>query len=203
MSSWGNFRMVIGLALLSAPVFSCAEGDREPESASKVAAPPGETVADQGPAATGARGDEGATPGQSAAACPMAISGAEVEVGDTDGGVALTFTAGAGDVDELQRRVETMARHYEMRPRHRHMMWWRMGPDRGMGAGRGAGPGPMPIVKAIVEKTERGARLLLTPTDPSQLEALREHTRRQQQRMQAGECWMWGRRPPTDEEASP
>jgi hypothetical protein len=48
----------------------------------------------------------------------------------------------------------------------------------------------MPATSVKVEETEKGARLILTPTDSAQLEALREHARWHAERMQSHECWM-------------
>jgi hypothetical protein len=60
----------------------------------------------------------------------------------------------------------------------------------GMGMGHMAGRAHMPAASNTVTDTDKGARLELRPTDPSQLDALREHVRRHQERMHSGECWM-------------
>lgn len=130
------------------------------------------------------------------AGCPMVVQESDVVVSDTEGGVALTFTTGEGDVSDLRTRVQRMAQMYEMHRGHGALMWHHMGGD-GMGHG-GPGPGmgpmgehsPMPAANATVTEIDKGARLELEPTDPSQLEALREHIRWHGQRMHAGECWM-------------
>lgn len=43
------------------------------------------------------------------AGCPMVVAGADVAVADAEEGVALTFTAEAGDVGDLRARVQHMA----------------------------------------------------------------------------------------------
>src|SRR5262245_45708747 len=42
--------------------------------------------------------------------CPMMVSGAEVAAIDVQGGVALTFTTKSGDMGELRKRVEMLAK---------------------------------------------------------------------------------------------
>lgn len=127
------------------------------------------------------------------ASCPMAVQGANVAVRDTAGGVTLSFTTKSGDVAELRDRVEHLAAMYEMQ-RGQGMRWHAMGPPGrghgGPGMGRGHGAGPMPSATATLFEMDDGVALELRPTDPSQLEALREHARWHQQRMQSGECWM-------------
>lgn len=130
------------------------------------------------------------------AGCPMVVEEADVAVSDTKEGVTLTFTTEAGNVDDLRARVRHMADMYEMHRGQRGMMWHHMGDmgrqggGPGMGMGHMAGRGPMPAATATVTELDKGARLELRPTDASQLNALREHARWHQQRMQAGECWM-------------
>ncbi len=142
------------------------------------------------------------------AACPMAVNGAQVTASDTDDGVALTFTTTGGDVSDLRQRVSQMAQMYGMHRGQGHMMWRRMGGPRGGGMGPGAGMrggprggmgpgarggggvGPMPAMTSRVDNVDNGARLVLTPTDPAQLDALRARARMHAQRMQSGQCWM-------------
>jgi hypothetical protein len=152
------------------------------------------------------------------AGCPMVVQGADVTVADTDSGVALTFTTDAGDVVDLRARVRNMGQMYGMH-RGRGMgggggrgmgsgggrgmgggggRGMGSGGGRGMGGGGGRGMGgggmdgrgPMPAASNTVTDIDNGARLELRPTDPSQLDALREHVRWHQERMQSGACWM-------------
>lgn len=133
------------------------------------------------------------------AGCPMVVQGAAVTVADTESGVALTFTTDAGDLADLRTRVQHMAQMYEMHHGQAGMMWHHMGREgmahRGSGMGghntdQMAGRGPMPAASTTVTDTDLGPRLELRPTDPSQLDALREHVRWHQQRMHSGECWI-------------
>lgn len=77
---------------------------------------------------------------------------------EVEGGVVLTFTAEAGDVVELRRRVHLMAERHQA-------------PADGNGVHHGA----MPAATASVEETPNGARLVLKPRDPAQLDVLRRH----------------------------
>ena len=130
--------------------------------------------------------------------CPMKVPGATASVTDVDGGVALSFTTTAGDLAELRRRVHRMA------ARHQHRQGGKMQMGRsggGMHAMRGGmmgtAHGRMPTSTATVEDIEGGARLLLRPVDPGQLEALRAHARAHGDGMPRGECPMATTHPPT------
>jgi hypothetical protein len=59
--------------------------------------------------------------------CPVAQGNVSVQVADTDDGVALTFTTAGGDVDDLQRRVESLAAMYEQQDGRTDVMWHAMG----------------------------------------------------------------------------
>jgi hypothetical protein len=64
-------------------------------------------------------------------------------------------------------------------------------PARVPRAGRGAGHGPMPAATSTVQPIDGGARVVLRPTEASDLAALRAHARWHAERMQSGQCWMW------------
>lgn len=144
---------------------------------------------------------------QMRAGCPMMISDARVEVADTDKGVTLTFTTDKGDVADLRARVEHLGQMYEMHHGGGSMMWHHMGQGHRMGmmgggGGSGAGMmgdgshmGPMPAAKVSIEPIDKGARLVLTPSNASDLDALRRHARLHHERMRSGECWMSGNQP--------
>jgi hypothetical protein len=82
---------------------------------------------------------------------------------DVEGGVALGFTT-AGDAGKLRAHVRHMAEQHNR---------------EGMMDSR-----------AVAEGIEGGARLVLTPNDPTQLAALREHARMHAESMRQGECPM-------------
>jgi hypothetical protein len=106
--------------------------------------------------------------------CPMHLPGAKVEVLDTADGVALTLTADAGSVDELRRRVQFLvSRHNERFDKLRVM------PHARILAG-----------KATYEEVPNGAKLMLVPRDPAQLEAFRTQVHERVERLQGGDCLM-------------
>jgi hypothetical protein len=154
--------------------------------------------ASSSPTPSGDASDASAMMDQLRASCPMVVQGAEVAVIDTEGGVALTFTTEGGDVADLRTRVERMSQLYTLHQGRRGMMWHPMGRGMGGGMGRGMGDGmgkmtgrgPMPAASATMTEADAKMRLELRPTDPAQLDALREHVRWHQQRMESGECWM-------------
>lgn len=106
--------------------------------------------------------------------CPLQIPGTTVTSADVEGGVALAFTTLTGDAAELRRRVQRMTETH-----HQH----HTGGVMGMG----------PPSTASSEDIEGGARLILKPQDPAQLEALRQHARSHAARMAEGECPMASR----------
>jgi len=125
--------------------------------------------------------------------CPMAIEGTKVEATDTDSGIALSFSSDKANISELRRRVRHLGHMYKMHRFQGRMMWHRM-----LG---GAGDakrmhrsveGHMPGVSARVEETPEGARIILDAKDKDELDAVRNHGRWHQERMQSGECWMMG-----------
>lgn len=145
-------------------------------------------------------------------ACPMAVPGAQVTASDTPDGEALTFTTTSGDVAELRRRVHGMA---EMHGRHHaagagmehghggmghgEMMGGGMAMggsamEGGQGAGgHGSHAMAIPPSRAAVEDVENGARVVVTPNDPADLEKLRSAARMHAQHMQQHGCEMTGR----------
>lgn len=136
--------------------------------------------------------------------CPMHVPGTQVSVEDTSDGVAKVFTT-TGDVTELRRRVHQMAERHEQMSKDHPMGPGGAGPG-GMGPGMGAGPGPgmgaghmgdhkhmmahaVPST-ARAEDIDRGARLNLTPKDPTKLAELRAHVRERAAHMASGQCPM-------------
>lgn len=107
-------------------------------------------------------------PGEEVASheCPMQVPGTTVTSSNVEGGVALAFTTQGGDVAELRERVQRMT---ETHPEHHS--------------------GTV-MSTASSEEIESGARLVLKPQDPAQLEALREHARTHAARMAEGDCPM-------------
>ena len=142
------------------------------------------------------------------AMCPMQVPGTTATTADVEGGVALSFTTST-DVADGRQRVRRMA---EMHNQH-HSGGMMMGPQ-----GAGSAPGEhehergaccggervsggmmmVPAATASVEDVQGGARLVLRPRDPAQLEALREHVRMHAARMAQGECPMMAPPPSGD-----
>jgi len=101
--------------------------------------------------------------------CPMQVPGTTVAAADVDGGIELIF-ATSGDVSELRRRVTHMAEMHNQEHASGGMM--------------------MPAATASAEDAAGGARMILRPADPAQLDALREHARTHAEKMTRGECPM-------------
>src|SRR5262245_40994137 len=108
--------------------------------------------------------------------CPMTVSGAEVDVQDKKDGVALTFTAASGDVNELRNRVELMAK---MHMEH-------------MSAGFMPQAEQRMMVPAIVkyESVPSGGRLIFNPKNPADLQKMRDLIRQHAERLKKGDCSM-------------
>ncbi len=191
--------LTMTLATLLVPLAACMPammaGHSTPAMAEAPATPPTSTP--------------GAAPME---ACPMAVPGAQVIASDTADGGALTFTAASGDVGELRRRVHAMAEmhggHHAAGAGMEHghggmghgggmmgggMMMGGGAMEGGQGAGgHGSHAMAMPPSRAAVEDVENGARVVVTPNDPADLEKLRSVTRMQAQYMQQHGCEMTG-----------
>jgi len=100
--------------------------------------------------------------------CPMQVSGAEISVLDTKEGIALTITTTTGDVAELRRRVEGMAKTHSTEAMHRNMM---------------------PFTAAY-EEVPNGARITRAPRDPQKLQEFREVVRQHAEQMKNHDCSM-------------
>ena len=115
--------------------------------------------------------------------CPMRVPGTQVSTTETPDGVAIVFTT-SGDVAELRARARKMA------SMHEHMMSG--GGEMDSGGMMGSGKMMMTMVpsKARAEDIDGGVRIVITPNDPAQLAALRDHVRRHVEQMKSGECPM-------------
>jgi hypothetical protein len=101
--------------------------------------------------------------------CPMKVAGAEVAVTDTTNGVVLNITTKTGDVADLRRRTESMAKmHTEHSNIHSEMMQF----------------------DVKYEEISDGARLTLTPKDPAKLGEFRTKVRQHVEQMKTGNCSM-------------
>jgi hypothetical protein len=103
--------------------------------------------------------------------CPMKVTGADVSVADVEHGIALTVTTKSGDVADLRRRTENMAKmHSESSNAGMH--------------------GQMMSFSVKYEEVPNGARLTLTPKDATQLQEFRAKVRQHVEHMAKGDCSM-------------
>ena len=140
--------------------------------------------------------------------CPLAVPGTQVTAADVAGGASLTFTTDTGDVGELRRRAHAMA---DMHDRHHGAGAMQHGPGT-MGHGAMMGPGmmgggsmggaqdagghgahgSMPPSRAAVQDVEKGARIVVQPNDPADLQKLRTSVREDAEHMRQHGCGMPG-----------
>jgi hypothetical protein len=132
--------------------------------------------------------------GKMMANCPMDVPGAQVSSVEEVDGSTMTFTA-PDQVPDLRRRVHAMA---EMHNRHHagggtHEVKQGGGMMGGMmGSGKEMGGMMMPPSHATVVEVENGASIKLTPTDPADLQKLKDAVHMHVERMQSHGCEMMG-----------
>ena len=103
--------------------------------------------------------------------CPMKVSGSDLSVTDVEKGIALTITTQSGDVSDLRRRIENMAKMHSASS------------NEGM-------HGNMVPFSVKYEEVPNGARLTLTPTGVGKLEEFRSKVRQHAEEMKKGNCSM-------------
>ena len=103
--------------------------------------------------------------------CPMNVPGTDLSITDAENGIVLTITTKSGDVAELRRRVEDMAKMHSA-------------------SSNTAMHGNMMPFSVKYEEVAYGARLTLTPKNPAQLDAFRTAVRQHAEQMKKGECSM-------------
>jgi len=126
--------------------------------------------------------------------CPMQMAGTKLTTSDTSDGVAIAITT-PGDVDELRVHVRRMAEMHNSMHGGGGMHGGMESGDAHGGMGSGGAHGQMMHMqmvpsRASVEDIPGGVRLVLVPTDPSQLAALRAQARDHAAMMEKGECPM-------------
>lgn len=167
-------RALPALALAAA----CSHG-----SGSSSAAPTASTPHAATAAPGGVRGMHGGMAGM----CPLDVPGTKVAAADTADGEAITFTTTPEHADELRSRVRAMADMH-----NRHHAEAAPGAGGGMHAEHGGMHMPPPS-RAAVEDVENGARVVVTPTDPQDLQKLQSTVRMHAEHMQQqGGCGMMG-----------
>jgi hypothetical protein len=201
--------LVVAFAFTILAGAACTHGDRAAPSA------PTASAATAAPARPMARTP---APGGMASVCPMSVPGTQVSAEDTATGEALTFTTTPEQAAALREKVHAMAdlhnRHHAGAAAGQGGMGGgtgsmdrlggmdRMGDMGGMAEG-GTGTGGMmgggmqrpPPARAEVEDSPSGARLLLTPLDPADADALRSTVRMHAEEMQQHGCEMMERPP--------
>jgi hypothetical protein len=103
--------------------------------------------------------------------CPMKVPGTDLSITDAENGIALTLTTKSGELAELRRRVENMAKMHSA-------------------SSNNAMHGNMMPFSIKYEEVAYGARLTLTPKNPAELDAFRATVRRHAEQMKQGNCPM-------------
>jgi hypothetical protein len=103
--------------------------------------------------------------------CPMKVPGTDLSITDAENGIALTLTTKSGELAELRRRVENMAKMHSA-------------------SSNNAMHGNMMPFSITYEEVASGARLTLTPKNPAELDAFRATVRRHAEQMKKGNCSM-------------
>jgi hypothetical protein len=160
---------------------------------------PGNNEQQEGRAAEDPHGDQHGgemARGEMASTCPMTVDGTSVRADEVDNAVSITFTT-TGDVGELRQRVARLAEVYNRQQAggggsmmHMQPMPGEAAPADDMhdqDAQRGL---MMPPSTASVEDIEAGARLVITPNEPTKLPTLRQHAQQMAGHMQARQCPM-------------
>lgn len=133
--------------------------------------------------------------GEMGGMCPMGVPGTQVAAEDTATGESLTFTTKSpAQVAVLRERVHAMA---EMHNAHHAGGDAEHGGMHGMHGGMGGGMsggmegmGMPPRSEARVENLPDGARILVTPKDPADLQRLQSTVRQHATQMQEHGCPM-------------
>lgn len=131
--------------------------------------------------------------GGMAGMCPMSVPGTKVSAADTATGEALTFTTTPDQAAALREKVHAMAdmhnqRHASGEAAHGGMSGGMMG--GGMAGGSMGGMQMPPPSRAAVEDLPEGARIVVTPNDPGDLQRLQATVRSHAEHMQQDGCGM-------------
>lgn len=137
--------------------------------------------------------------GMSMQNCPMSVPGTQVAAADIPEGEAITFTTSPERVGELRMRVRTMAdmhnRHHQggqMEGMHggtQHGQMMGSGSMESSGAADGHDAMMPPPSRAVVQDVDGGARIVVTPADPADLDRLRSTVRMHAEHMRdTGTC---------------
>ncbi len=134
--------------------------------------------------------------GGMAGMCPMSVPGTRVSATETATGEALAFTTSPDQAVALREKVHAMAdmhnRHHASGDAGHGAMGGMMG-QGGTGAGGMEGMQMPPPSRAAVEDLPDGARILVTPNDPADLQRLQSTVRKHAEHMQQHGCGMMDR----------
>jgi hypothetical protein len=126
--------------------------------------------------------------GGMAGVCPMSVPGTKLSAADTSTGEAITFTTTPDQATALREKVHAMA---DMHNRHHASGGADQGGMKGMHGGGMMGDMEMPPPsRAVVEDLPDGARIIVTPNDPADLERLQKTVRMHAEHMQQHGCGM-------------
>lgn len=126
--------------------------------------------------------------GGMAGVCPMSVPGTKLSAADTSTGEAITFTTAPDQAAALREKVHAMA---DMHNRHHASGDADHGGMGGMHGGGMMGDMQMPPPsRAAVEDLPDGARIIVTPNDPADLERLQKTVRMHAEHMQQHGCGM-------------
>ncbi len=139
--------------------------------------------------------------GGMAGVCPMSVPGTKLSAADTSTGEAITFTTTPDQAAALREKVHAMA---DLHNRHHASGGADQGGMKGMHGGgmmgghasHGGQDGMMgdmqmpPPSRAAVEDLPDGARIIVTPNDPADLERLQTTVRMHAEHMQQHGCGM-------------
>jgi hypothetical protein len=122
--------------------------------------------------------------------CPMEVPGTQVSAADTQDGEAVTFITSPDHEADLRSRVHAMADMHNEHHQGGGMDHGGMHGSGSMGRDTSTGSGAMghmetmpPPSRASVQDVPGGARLVVTPSDPGDLERLQSVVRTHAQHM--------------------
>ena len=144
--------------------------------------------------ATASQPSTGAPMGSAMAGmCPMTVPGTKVSAADTSTGETVTFTTTADQAAALREKVHAMADMHNQHHAAGDAGHGSMGGMAGMGGMHGSGMEGMqmpPPSRAAVEDLPDGARIVVTPNDPADMQRLQSTVRTHAEHMQQHGCEM-------------
>jgi hypothetical protein len=140
------------------------------------------------PTTTSARADLGDPNAAHGRLCPVQIPGTTVTASDIEGGAALDFRNNADRVVAIRQDVRDIAAVYNHHATGEPIDGAPPPPAQISKAGSIHPDLGMPVGSASVEEIDGGARLVLRPDNPSQLQALRDRAKLNTGRVVGDDC---------------